>query len=149
MAPSADETVGYDIPPNGSSPVKQSSLWDMGDFQNKAPRKGKAMGKAQDPSLSKLIANTEVPSTTSAGDDPHDGSPSHLDAGQEVPNSSSEPSVLSPDKTDPSQPVEYAFPPPLPSVQPSSPSIFSRLIQAKKSSPPVLYGSSATPKSAR
>ncbi|KAI6821884.1 hypothetical protein KC340_g12689 [Hortaea werneckii] len=145
MAPSADETVGYDIPPNGSSPVKQSSLWDMGDFQNKAPRKGKAMGKAQDPSLSKLIANTEVPSTTSAGDDPHDGSPSHLDAGQEVPNSSSEPSVLSPDKTDPSQPVEYAFPPPLPSVQPSSPSIFSRLIQAKKSSPPVLYGSSATP----
>ncbi|KAI7155317.1 hypothetical protein KC349_g7077 [Hortaea werneckii] len=144
-APSGDETVGYDIPHHGSSPVKQSPLWDIGDFQNKAPRKGKAKGKAQSPSLSKLIANTEVPSTTSTGDDPHDDSPSHLDAAKEVPNSSSEPSVLSPDKTDPSQPVEYAFPPPLPSVQPSSPSIFSRLIQAKKSSPPVLYGSSATP----
>ncbi|RMX89798.1 hypothetical protein D0869_00593 [Hortaea werneckii] len=145
---SGDETVGYDIPHPGSSPVKQSPLWDIGDFQNKAPRKGKAKGKAQNPSLSKLIANTEVPSTTSTGDDPYDNSPSHLDAGKEVPNSSSEPSVLSPDKTDPSQPVEYAFPPPLPSVQPSSPSIFSRLIQTKKSSPPVLYGSSTTPKKA-
>ncbi|RMZ00967.1 hypothetical protein D0862_06545 [Hortaea werneckii] len=144
-APSGDETVGYAIPHHGSSPVKQSPLWDIGNFQNKAPRKGKAKGKAQDPSLSKLIANTEVPSTSRAGDDFDGNLPSHLDAGKEVPNSSSEPSVLSPDKADPSQPVEYAFPPPPPSVQPSSPSIFSRLIQAKKSSPPVLYGSSATP----
>ncbi|KAI7150605.1 hypothetical protein KC352_g28771, partial [Hortaea werneckii] len=116
-------------------------------FQDKAPRKGNVKGKAQNPSLSKLIAHKEVPHTSRAGDDLNDNPPSKSDAGKEVPNSSSEPSVLSPDKTDPSQPVEYDFPQPLPSVQPSSPSIFSRLIQAKKSSPPVRYGSSATPKS--
>ncbi|KAI7280700.1 hypothetical protein KC345_g4618 [Hortaea werneckii] len=143
-----DETVEYDIPHHDSSPAKQSSLWDIGGFQDKAPRKGNVKGKAQNPSLSKLIAHTEVPHASRAGDDLHEKLPSQLDAGEEVPNSSSEPSVLSPDKTDPSQPVEYDFPQPLPSVQPSSPSIFSRLIQAKKSSPPIRYGSSATPKKA-
>ncbi|GAB1733361.1 hypothetical protein NU195Hw_Modified_489t1 [Hortaea werneckii] len=143
-----DETVEYDIPHLDTSPVKQSSLWDIGGFEDKAPRKGNVKGKAQNPSLSKLIAHTEVPHTSRAGDGLNDNSPSKSDAGKEVPNSSSEPSVLSPDKTDPSQPVEYDFPQPLPSVHPSSPSIFSRLIQAKKSSPPVRYGSSATPKKA-
>ncbi|KAI6805398.1 hypothetical protein KC335_g15774 [Hortaea werneckii] len=144
-----EETVDYDIPHLDSSPVKQSSLWNISGFQDKAPRKGSVREKAQDSSLSKLIAHTEVPHPSRAADHSHNNPPGHSNAANEIPNSSSEPSVLSPEKTDPSQPVEYDFPPPLPSVQPSSPSIFSRLIQAKKSSPPVRYGSSATPKSAR
>ncbi|KAI7483139.1 hypothetical protein KC351_g5324 [Hortaea werneckii] len=144
-----EETVDYDIPHLDSSPVKQSSLWNIGGFQDKAPRKGSVREKAQDSSLSKLIAHTEIPHPSRAADHSHNNPPNHSNAANEIPNSSSEPSVLSPEKTDPSQPVEYDFPPPLPSVQPSSPSIFSRLIQAKKSSPPVRYGSSATPKSAR